>query len=167
MHHVALTIDGRFLRLSALGEGLRVCADGDDLDVLSIFERLTLPHDRIALRTLDGRFLAVRPDPGHNFGLYPEEAFTPQAVFEEILWPDGQVSLRSCELTFVSGSCDATVTANRVEPGSAERFHFVPVPAPLIPAQRSATEPAAVPLVSSFPRQAGPSDAEGRSRTQR
>jgi hypothetical protein len=56
-------------------------------------------------------------------------------VFEEILWPDGRVSLRCADLTYVcaSESVDA-VTANRVEPGQCERFSYVRVPA--VPGQR-------------------------------
>jgi hypothetical protein len=167
MGHVALTIDGRYLRISPLGEELRICADGDAMDSSSIFERLPLPHDRIALRTPDGFFLAVRPDPCHNFGLYPEEAFTPQAVFEEILWPDGQISLRTSELTFVSGAGDATVTANRVEPGCSERFRPRPVPASMLPLQRSSTDDGTFPLVVTFPRQSAPSVTKEHSRSQR
>ena len=167
MRHFALASGDRYLRVSPHGDELRLRADGGGLDSRTIFERLPLPHDRIALRTLDGRFLAVRPDHHHNFGLYPEDDFTPHAVFEEILWPDGRVSLRSCELTFVSDTEEAAVTANRIEAGSAERFELVPVPLPLIPTQRSESVGEVRPRVARVPRQAEPAIAKERTRSQR
>ena len=108
----------------------------------AVFERLELGHGRIALRTLDGRFLTTRPDPGLGFGIYPEDDLTPAAAFEEILWPDGSVSLRSCHLTYVTGAEDEPATVNRVEAGPDERFRLEAVPIPALPAQRG---PARVP----------------------
>jgi hypothetical protein len=180
MRHVALSIDGHYLRLADLEGETRVRADGSSLDAATVFERLELAHDRVVLRTLDGKFLACCPDSGLNFGLYPEDELTPRAAFEEVLWPDDQVSLRSLELTFVSADVDrATVTANRVEAGCLERFRYVPVPTALVPAlapapassawrvpvQRSGETDAAPPFLSRFPRQAAPARSEERSPT--
>jgi hypothetical protein len=136
---VALTVGGRYLRLSERDGETRLRADTAAVDAAGAFERLDLGHGRIALRTVDGRHLARRPDPRQNFGLYPQPDLTAEAVFEEVLWPDGQVSLRCADLTFVGVDLGAghTVTANRVEAGPTERFAFVPVAPAAVPAQRA------------------------------
>ena len=160
MCQVALSIDGRWLRVSALGQETRLRAELGSVDAGAVFRRIPLPHGRIALRSLTGEYLTLRPDPALNFGVYPQDELTPGAAFEEILWPDGKVSLRSCELTFVSVATDSarTVVANRVEAGPRERFWLVPVsslrtqvpppvsagepvpgPVPVPPRQRSST----------------------------
>lgn len=145
MGHVALTLDGRYLRL-AEGERqrparLRVGGSGDDSH--AVFERLELGHGRIALRSHDGRYLAVRPDPGLSYGVYAEQQLTPAAAFEEILWPNGQVSLRSCHLTYVGADATGRVLANRTDAGLLERFFLVTVPVPTVPAQRQSSAPRA------------------------
>ncbi len=52
MEHVALTLSGRYLRLGADDERLRVGDDTLRSDV--VFERVELGHGRIALRAADG-----------------------------------------------------------------------------------------------------------------
>lgn len=138
MVHVALTLDGRYLHMGA-GPDRRLGVGTDELEPRGVFERCDLGHGRIALRTLDGRYLATRPDPGHSYGVYPVDELTPAAAFEEILWPDGRVSLRSCLLTFVGAAPAGPVTVNRVTAGASERFSLVPVPVPAVPAQRRST----------------------------
>jgi hypothetical protein len=140
MGHTALTAAGRYLRLETADEELRLRADGDTLDESAVFERIELPHGRIALRTPAGDYLAVRPDGNLNFGLYPEDELTPRAVFEEVLWPDGRVALRSCELTYVSAAQPggSAVVVNRVEAGPLERFEYAAVPPGMVPEQRRA-----------------------------
>ena len=124
MAHVAVVLGGRRLRVVDLG------------------------HGHVALRGDDGRFVAVRPDTALGFGLCPEDQLTPAAAFEEILWPDGRVSLRSCHLTYVSvHPTSGRVTANRTHPGSHERFVLVTAPGPAVPAQ-GRSSPAAVSSVS-------------------
>lgn len=135
MTHVALTLDGRHLRLAG-GTDVRLRVGDPVLDRAAVFERLDLGHGRIALRTLDGRYLATHPDPGQSWGIYPEDELTPAAAFEEILWPDGRVSLRSCLLTYVGAGARGDVTVNRIAPGVCERFSVVPVHVPSVPEQR-------------------------------
>jgi hypothetical protein len=157
----AVTVGGRYLRLDHGQDELRLRADGDVIDATAVFERIELPHDRIALRTLEGRYLAVRPDQGLNFGVYPEDELSPRAVFEEILWPDGEVALRSCELTFVSAQQEegCPVVVNRVEAGPQERFRYAGVPASLVPAPRRSSSSPDGPRI---PRQAAASELESR-----
>jgi hypothetical protein len=126
MAYVSLTTGGRYLRLGTRCGEDRLLDDAGSLDSADLFERLELPHGRVALRTRAGHYLTRRPDRGQNFGLYPEPDLSPAAVFEEILWPDGKVSLRSADLTYVSAHEAPTgVTVNRVEPGPSERFGYV------------------------------------------
>jgi hypothetical protein len=149
MGHVIVTLDSLHLRLHLrLGDddSARLRLDGTTSGSDAVFERLELGHGRIALRTPDGRFLAVRPDAGLSYGIYPEDELTPAAAFEEILWPTGQVSLRSCHLTYVGADAAGQAVVNRTEAGSLERFHLVAAPVPTVPAQR---QPAAVPSPSS------------------
>ena len=148
MAHVALTLDGRYLQMGG-SPGRRLDVGTADLEPRGVFERCDLGHGRIALRTLDGRYLATRPDQAHSYGLYPVDDLTPDAAFEEILWPDGRVSLRSCHLTYVGADPSGPVTVNRVSPGAHERFSLVPVPVPAVPKQRRRSSPD---LQSSAPR---------------
>ena len=138
MGQVALTTGGRYLRLAVRDGEQRVAGDATALDRADFYERVELPHDRIALRTRDGHYLARRPDRGLSFGLYPESELTPAAVFEEILWPTGEVSLRAADLTYVGApeSSDA-VNVNRVQPGPCERFSYVFAPVAVVPRQRA------------------------------
>ncbi len=137
MGHVALRVDGRYLQLGIGGER-SLEGSATELEPRGVFERVELGHDRVAFRTLDGRWLATRPDQQLNYGVYPEEELTPAAAFEEILWPDGRISLRSCHLTYLRAEASGRVTVNRVEPGPQERLALTPVPTPAIPAQSSA-----------------------------
>ena len=155
MAHVAVTLDGHHLRLGdARSDRLRI--GGATLEPDAVFERLELGHGRIALRSSDGRFLAVRPDAGLSYAVYPEDELTPAAAFEEILWPTGQVSLRSCHLTYVGADRDGRVTAGRTQPGLLDRFHVAPVPVasvpvPVVPAQRQPVDDAVPAATTSLP----------------
>ncbi len=135
MSHVALTIRGRYLQVVEKDGGTVVRADAPDLDAATPLTRVPLGHDRIALRTVDGDFLTVRPEGRMSFTLVAEADLTPDAAFEEILWPDGQVSLRSSQLTFVTAHLDGSVAANRTLTSTGERFTFEPAPAGLVPPQ--------------------------------
>lgn len=163
MGHVALTLDGRFLRMPGdRTRPTRLRLGGVTIDTDVVFERLDLDHGRIALRTADGRYLAARPDAGLSYAIYPEDELTPAAAFEEVLWPNGQVSLRSCHLTYVSALTSGQVTANRTHAGRPERFFLVTVPVPSVPAQRTGPVQSAQ---SSAPRatSASPSSSAWRS----
>lgn len=118
------------------GARTRVMATGADPNTTTVFERTPLPHGRVALRTLDGHYLSCQPDLGANYGLYLAETIGPREAFEEVLWPDGTVSLRSCDLTFVTveHDRDRRVVVNRLDPGDDGRFTYREVPA-VIPTQ--------------------------------
>jgi hypothetical protein len=135
VQHVALTVRGRYLRVAEEDGRVVVCADSPTIEPGSLFTRVRLGHDRIALRSPDGRFLAVRPEGRLSFALTLVPELTPDAAFEEILWPNGQVSLRSSQLTYVTGHLDGSVAVNRTRTGVGERLAFVPVPAAMVPAQ--------------------------------
>jgi hypothetical protein len=145
---VALSVGGRYLRLGAHGDR-RVRGDGTVLDAAAVFDRVGLGHGRVALETLAGDYLTMRPDDRHGFGLYPDRTLTPAAAFEEVLWPSGHVSLRSIELTYVAvEEPGLAVTVNRVEAPLGARLSYVRPPG-VVPRQRTtyarprATVPAA------------------------
>jgi hypothetical protein len=156
---VMLTVDGRHL-LPGPADDRRLRGAPGPGHPAAVFERLELGHGRIALRTLDGRFLATRPDTDLGFGVYPQDDLTPDAAFEEVLWPDGRVSLRSSLLTYVSAPVERPVTANAVEPGDDARFRLVAVAATAVPAQRSGAQ-------SSTPRAASASPSSSAWRSER
>jgi hypothetical protein len=156
---VMLTVDGRHLHPGPAEDRRLRRASGPPRPG-AVFERLELGHGRIALRTLDGRFLATRPDTDLGFGVYPEAELTSAAAFEEILWPDGHVSLRSSLLTYVSAPAERPVTANLVEPDDDARFRLIVVPAAAVPTQRSSSQ-------SSTPRAASASPSSSACRNER
>lgn len=135
MEHVALTVRGRYLHLVEQDGRAVVRADAATIEPSGVLTRLPLGHDRVALRTVDGQYLTFRPEGDLTFGLVPEDGLSRDAAFEEILWPNGQVSLRSSELTFVSARTDGCVVANRTVTEVGERFAFVAVPIAMVPAQ--------------------------------
>lgn len=137
---VSLAWDNHYLRLPPEGDR-RLCGDATTIDEHAVFERVRLGHDRVALQTLDGSFLTMRPDPGQNFGLYPAEELTPAAAFEEVLWPSGHISLRSAELTYVAvDGPTRVVTVNRTEAPLNARLSYVRPPG-FVPQQRTAYAP--------------------------
>ncbi len=146
MAHVALTIRGRYLRVLEEDGHTVVRVDSPTIEPGGLLTRVRLGHGRIALRTVDGHFLAVRPEGRMSFALTVVPELTADAAFEEVLWPSGQVSLRSSQLTYVTGHLDGSTAANRTLTGAGERFAFVAVPAAMVPAQvrRRVTEPAKV-----------------------
>jgi hypothetical protein len=146
MAHVALTVRGRYLHVVEEDGHAVVRADSPTIEPGSLLTRVRLGHDRIALRTIDGRFLAVRPEGQLSFALTVVPELTADAAFEEVLWPNGQVSLRSSQLTYVTGHRDGSTAANRTLTGAGERLAFVSVPATMVPAQvrRRVIEPTKV-----------------------
>jgi hypothetical protein len=160
MEHVALTLTGRYLRPGVHDERLRIGSATLRSD--AVFERVELGHGRIALRVEDGRYLTVEPDPGLSHVVQPQPELTPAAAFEEILWPNGQVSLRTCHLTYVGVDTTGRVTADPTRAGIRERFFLVTVPVPKVPQQRRVAARAGQ---SSAPRatSASPSSSAWRS----
>jgi hypothetical protein len=126
-----------------------------------VFRRIELSHDRIALQTLDGRFLTVHEDEAMSFGVYAADEFGPSATFEEVMWPGGEVSLRSHRLTFVSVTPSGQVTANRTVTEASERFVLTSAPRALRPVVAE-PEPD-IARVVTMPRQAGPEGTVPRS----
>jgi hypothetical protein len=142
MQLVALTVGDRYLRVVTVDGETRLHADGTSVSRRSCFDRIDLGHDRVALRTVDGGYLTHAPDRGRSFGLYVVDELTPCGAFEEVLWPDGRVSLRSCQLTYVCGDVeDGTVTSCRTESGEGTRFRYVAVPVGSVPQQQRRTAP--------------------------
>jgi hypothetical protein len=146
MEFVALTLGDRFLRVDTVDGDTRLHADGTSVNRSSCFERLDLGHDRVALRTVDGGYLTHAPDRARSFGLYVLDELTPCAAFEEVLWPDGRVSLRSCQLTYVCADAGGgAVTSCRTETGEGTRFRYVDVPLGSVPQQQRRTAPVGQP----------------------
>src|SRR5919112_5976760 len=137
MELVAITLEGRTLRLVPLSDGgvdLRA-AEGPP-DPASVFERLDMSHGRIALRVPDGRYLARHvehlgkpTDKGAAVELVDE--LTQCAAFEELHLPGGYVSLRACDLRFLGVHTSGRVVAGRISNGTWERFRYLEIPAPL------------------------------------
>lgn len=163
MRYLALTWDSHVLELSLPGsapsadaetDAVRLTATGATIGDTSTFERIDLAHGRVAFRTYDGRYLSCRPDDGANFGIYTAADLGPREVFEEILWPDQRVSLRSCELTYVSVAegAEGRVVVNRTEPGPRERLAYLAVrsavPEQATPAEVASPFPSVNPPVS-------------------
>lgn len=148
MRFLTITIGGHYLRLHSGDDETRIRADGRAIEPAATFERVELGHGRIALRTLEGDYLTMRPDSGQSFGLFPEPELTAQAAFEEILWPNGQVSLRAGDLTYVGVQRrgGAAVTVNRTEAAATERFFYVPVPTQMVPQQRAGSSDVPTPF---------------------
>jgi hypothetical protein len=156
MGYVVLTHAGQHLGLvpdPASGQSRLRPAPGPPT-AAAVFRRLALSHDRIALQSLDGRYLTVHEDEAMSFGVYAADEFGPSATFEEVLWPGGEVSLRTHRLTFVSVTPSGRVTANRTVTETSERFVMSPAPRGLRPVVAE-PEPG-IARVMSMPRQAGP-----------
>lgn len=146
MQLLALTIGDRFLRVATVDGETRLRADGTALGRRSSFERVDLGHDRVALRPVDGGYVAHAPDRAQSFGLYIGDELTPCAAFEEVLWPDGHVSFRSCQLTYVSADLETgTVTSCRTETGDGTRFRYQAVPLGSVPQQQRRAAPVGQP----------------------
>lgn len=124
-------------------------------DVTVVWERIELPYERIALRTAYGRFLSCQAgDDGPRLTLARD--LGPHEAFEEILWPDGEVSFRTCELTFVAVTpaqqgTDAVLACRDTETGPAARFRYVEPTQDLVDRTLEIVE--GLPTVPDMPRQ--------------
>jgi hypothetical protein len=129
MRFVAVGQDQRYLcapRPATVESSVGMCPG--PVDVTVVWERIELPYNRIALRTPYGRFLTCEVHPrGPRMALTDE--LGPREAFEEVLWPNGEVSFRTCELTYLSvtegtrGS-EPVVACGGNESGAAERFRY-------------------------------------------
>ena len=146
MQLVALTVGDRFLRVATADGETRLRAAGTSVVRAGCFERVDLGHDRVALRTVDGGYLTHAPDRARSFALYVVDELTPCAAFEEVLWPDGRVSLRSCQLTYLCADLESgTVTSCLTQTGEGTRFRYVAVPLGSVPQQHRRTAPVGQP----------------------
>jgi hypothetical protein len=138
MRFVAVRQDQHFLcapRPATVEASVGMCPQARDVTV--VWDRIELPYGRVALRTPHGRFLScqVHAD-GPRMGLTDD--LGPREAFEEILWPDGAVSLRTCELTYLSvrGATGPggglPVACNGIATGAGERFRYVEPPTELL-----------------------------------
>ncbi len=115
-------------RPATVGAGVEVCPG--TLDASGLWERIELPYDRIALRTPYGRFLSCQVEEDEGPRLRLSGDLGPQEAFEEVLWPDGEISLRTCELTYLTvlqvglGS----LSALGLDTGPSERFRYAVPP---------------------------------------
>lgn len=159
MGYVAITLDGRALRVTALpsSEALLTAVPEAPRDAGepggaaesadAVFERIDLSHGRIALRVHDGRYLArhqTHPEPTEvdDAGFHLVGEIVPCAAFEEVLLPGGFVSLRGCDMRFLGVHASGAVVADRVANGTWERFRYREVPAPTTPVPLQGGSPA-------------------------
>jgi hypothetical protein len=82
----------------------------------------------------------------HGYALVPQREVDSRAVFEEIHWPDGRVSLRGQDLAYVVVHDSGAVQVNATSPDSGARLICEPVPA--VPGQRRSADapPAGMPM---------------------
>jgi hypothetical protein len=124
-------------------------------EVTTLWERIELPYERVALRTPYGRFLSCQVEDERPHMTLTDD-LGPREAFEEILWPDGGVSFRTYELTYLSVSgelhghepvivCDGSTT------GPSERFRYVDPPGELVDRAQEIVE--RQPQVPDMPRQ--------------
>ena len=129
-----------------------VVADGG-LSFGGVWDRVQLPYERVALSTPYGTYLSCRTGPDGLFLMTLADGLGPQEAFEEVLWPDGSVSLRTCERTFVAapGEVGAHLRADGADGEPETRFRYGTVPGPL--ASEVAEVTAGRPRVADMPRQ--------------
>ena len=159
MEFVAITLEGRSLRLVMMPDGAaELRADDDPPGPDSVFQRLDLAHGRVAFRIADGRYLARhvehlegQPD-GAALNVVSE--LTQCAAFEELSLPGGYVSLRACDLRFLGVHTSGKVVADRVTNGSWEQFRYLEIPSslPSLPLQADTVRPAPASWVAGLSR---------------
>ena len=136
---VAITLEGRHLGVVRTPEGgSRPAAVVGPPAGSAVFERVDLPHGRVALRTQDGSYLVSHASHDGGAGLadgsgaaHLSTELTQCAAFEEVALPDGQVSLRGCDRRYLGVRASDRLVTDRVVNGSGERFTYLEVPVPL------------------------------------
>ncbi len=91
-----------------------------------VWDRVQLPYERVALCTAYGTFLSCQLDEQGYLVLTLAADLGPGEAFEEVLWPDGGVSLRTCELSFVAAPhlAHGPVRADGEDGEPATRFRY-------------------------------------------
>ena len=133
-------------------------------DVTVVWERIELPYERVALRTPYGRFLSCQVDDDRPRMTLADD-LGPREAFEEILWPDGAVSFRTYELTYVSvdgveQGDRRSVVCGTTQTGAGERFRYIEPPDHLLERAEEIVE--RQPQVPDMPRQFAHSSEELR-----
>jgi hypothetical protein len=165
------------MRFVAVGQGSRfLCAPPPtDLessvglsphvrDVDVVWVRIELPYERIALRTPFGRFLSCQGADGPWLTLSDE--LGPREAFEEILWPNGEVSFRTSELTYLTADPDdpddsddeESLTCRDRSAGPASRFRYSEPPEDVLDVARAVVR--RQPRVPDMPHQFAQGDDE-------
>lgn len=147
MRYVCITIGGSYVRLGvgrALREfpGMSLYADGTGIGDESIFERVEVGENQIALRSLLGGHLQARPD-----GLVlSNPAIGEWETFTEVWWPDDRISFKTAHGTFLCAERGGggPVLANRTAAGDWEKFFYEVPPPELLPADEPAEESAPI-----------------------
>ena len=118
-----------------------------------VWDRVQLPYERVALCTPYGTFLSCQPDPDGVPHLTLARDLGPREAFEEVLWPDGSVSLRTCERTFVAApeTPREPLRADREDADPTTRLRYAPVPDPV--AAEVVQVQGGAPRVADMPRQ--------------
>ena len=126
---------------------------GGEVALSGVWDRVQLPYERVALCTPYGTFLSCRLGPGGIPELTLAEDLGPREAFEEVLWPDGDVSLRTWERTFVSAppAPGFPMTADGQDGEPSVRLRYADVPGPV--ATEAVGVKAGVPRVADMPRQ--------------
>lgn len=153
------------MRFVAIGQGLHyltaprpatveasVALSPDVEDTNTVWERIELPYGRIALRTPYGRFLSCQLR-SEQPRLTLSDDLGPREAFEEILWPNGEVSFRTCELTYLSVDPEpaASLVCDGKDTGAAEKFRYSEPPDDVI--ERAEAIVRRQPQVPDMPRQ--------------
>lgn len=123
------------------------------VSVDGVWERILLPYDRVALATPYGTFLSCQVDPTGVARLTLAEELGPAEAFHEVLWPTGEVSLRTLHREFVTAPGDDgdAVLGNGLEGDPAIRLRYEPVP--MTTRMAAMRIKAGAPRVADMPRQ--------------
>jgi len=118
-----------------------------------VWTRVVLPYEHVALCTPYGTFLSCQTDPGGVPRLTLAAELGPREAFEEVLWPDGSVSLRTYERTYVTAPENPSkpLRADAEEADQTTRLRYAAVPGSI--ADEVAAVQAGTPRVADMPRQ--------------
>jgi hypothetical protein len=132
--------------------GTTVVVSEGGLALSGVWDRVQLPYERVALCTPYATYLSCQAGADGSLRLTLADDLGPHEAFEEVLWPDGAVSLRTWERTFVAAdTAHGALRADGADGEPLTRFHYGTVPAPL--ASRVAEVKAGAPRVADMPRQ--------------
>ena len=118
-----------------------------------VWDRVVLPYERVALCTPYGTFLSCQTGPGGIPRLTLAKELGPREAFEEVLWPDGSVSLRTYERTYVAAPENPSkpLRADGGDGEPATRLRYAVVPGSV--AAEVASVQSGTPRVADMPRQ--------------